>query len=420
MRDDRVPIPLPVEEVRESGLYFYEEAIEAYQPGERVQVAGHGPMLMLGSYSYLGLNGDPRISRAAREAIARYGTGTLGVRLLAGTLDLHKRLEVRIAAFKRTETAITFPSGFMANLSAITSLVGRNDVVFCDKLDHASIVDGCLLSQAEFVRFRHNDLAHLEQCLQRYPHPDRTRLVVVDGVYSMDGDIADLPGLSRLCREYDAWLMVDEAHSIGVLGETGHGIEEHYGLPDDAVDIKMGTLSKAIPSTGGYIATRRRLGEAIRWRGRGFIYSASASPAAVAAAIAALDVIEAEPERVERLHRNCDYFRTLLSQYGIPCSDTGSAIFPVVCGEDWLAYELAHYCHAHGVFVQAIPHPVVPKGTARLRACVNANHTESDLDYCAAVLRDGIECVRLFERQRAARSARVGDVPAAGPAAPGP
>ncbi len=396
MKDYDIPIHWPMSKAIEEGVFFYEEVTESYLPDEHLTVAGHGAMLMLGSYSYLGLNGHPRINQAARDAVERYGTGTIGVRLLAGTLDIHKQLEARIAAFKGTETAVTFSSGFMANVSAITSIVGQGDVVICDKLDHASIVDGCRLSQADVVRFRHNDMAHLAACLERY-QDRRIKLVVVDAVFSMDGDIIDLPEVSRLCRQHGAILMVDEAHSVGVLGATGHGIEEHFGLPADAVDVKLGTFSKAIPSVGGYVATSKSIADAIRMNARGFIYSAAATPSSAAAAIAALDVIEAEPERVSRLHDNVRHFRQLLTRVGLCFGVSMTAIFPIMCGEDWVALRLAHHCQKNGVYVQAIPHPVVPKGCARLRACVNANHRKEDLDYCASVLLDGAEAVGLRE-----------------------
>jgi 7-keto-8-aminopelargonate synthetase-like enzyme len=267
----------PVREGREQDLYFYLEAIEAYLPDNRVRVVGHGEMLMLGGYSYLGLNGHPRINGATYEAIERYGTGTEGARLLAGTLEIHRQLEARVAKFKGTEAAVTFSSGYFANVSAIACLIGHHDTVICDKLDHASIVDGARLSAAKFVRFRHNDMGHLEECLKAPANSGRKQ-VIVDAVSGMDGDIINLPDVSRLCRQYGASLMVDEAHSIGVLGETGHGIEEHFCVPPDTIDIKMGTFSKAIPSVGGYIAGSKRLCEFLSHEARGFIYSGALSP----------------------------------------------------------------------------------------------------------------------------------------------
>jgi glycine C-acetyltransferase len=320
------------------------------------------------------------------------------VRLLAGTLDIHTQLEARIARFKGAETAVVFSSGVLANVSVIATVVGRNDMVICDKLDHASIVDGCLMSGAEAIRFRHNDMAHLERCLRKCAGKGR-KLVVVDALFSMDGDIIDLPEVSRLCKAHGALLMVDEAHSVGVLGATGHGIEEHFGLPADAVDIKMGTFSKAIPSSGGYAATREGLAEAIRMAARGYIYSASLPAASAAAAIAALDIVEVEPERVGRLHDNAAHFRACLTDAGLDFRNSPTAIFPIICGDDWAAFQLARFCQRRGIYVQAIVAPVVSRGSARLRACVDANHRKEDLTRCAAVLREGAEALGLIGRQ---------------------
>lgn len=380
----------PVKALKEADGYFYLESIEEYLPNNRVWVTGHGDLLMLGGYSYLGLNGHPAINKAAIQAIERFGTGTHGVRMLAGTLEIHRLLEAKVAAFKGTQGAATFSSGYFANVSAIACLVGRHDTVICDKLDHASIVDGCQLSGAKHVRFRHNDMEHLETCLKDPAHNGK-RLVIVDAVFSMDGDVIDLPTVSRLCRAHGATLMVDEAHSVGVIGATGHGIEEHFGLAPDAVDIKMGTLSKAIPSAGGYIAGSHRLIEFLNHQARGFIYSGALPPASAAAALAALNVIEQEPERVRKLHDNTAYFARRLRDAGFSYLNSQTAIFPIMCGDDWQAWRLARCCQRRGVYVQAIPHPVVPKGTARLRAAVSATHSREDLDFCISVLKAGAE-----------------------------
>ena len=379
-----------VEQARAQDVYFYLETIEEYLSANRVRVTGWGDMLMLGGYSYLGLIGHPAIDEAAHRAIEKFGTGTHGVRMLAGTLSIHRELEAKIAQFKGTEAAATFSSGFFANVSTIAALGGSEDTVICDKLDHASIVDGCLLSGAKFVRFNHNDMAHLERCLRNPTYPGR-RLVVVDGVYSMDGDIANLPEISRLCREFGATLMVDEAHSVGTLGATGHGIEEHFGLPDDTIDIKMGTLSKAIPSVGGYIASSQSVCDYLYHKARGFVYSGALPPASAAAALAAFEVIEREPERVAALHANAAYFADGLREAGFSFRDSKTAVFPIMCWDEWQAGRLARACHRRGVFVQAIPHPVVPKGQARLRAAVSATHTRDELDFCLTVLREGAE-----------------------------
>lgn len=378
----------PIDEVRRHHLYFHQIPIEAELPDFHMQVAGYGNMIMLGSYSYLGLNGHPNIMQAAMDAITRHGTGTHGARLLAGTLTIHKQLEDRLARFKKTETAITFTSGFVANISTIAALVGRHDTVICDKLNHASIVDGCMFAQAKLLRFQHNDMEHLEKLLSTAASSGR-KLVIVDAVFSMDGDIINLPDVSRLCKKYDALLMVDEAHAIGVLGQTGHGLEEHFNLPPDTIDIKMGTLSKAIPSVGGYIAGSERLCDFLKHQARGWIYSGSLPPSAAAAALAAIDVIEEEPERVQRLRENVQFFRTRLREVGFPVLQTGTAVCPIIVGEDWTAWEFARYCTQRGIYVQAIPHPVVPKGMARLRAAVSAAHRREDLEYCVAVLLEG-------------------------------
>jgi len=369
-----------VEETRQAGLYFYLQPIEELD-GAWVTVGGRR-MLMFASYSYLGLLGHPRIEAAAQEALARYGTGTHGVRILAGTLPLHDELEQAIARFKRAEAAIVFSSGYVTNLATVSSLVGRNDIVICDKLNHASIVDGCLLSRARFVRFRHNDMADLERRLKQAG--DAARLVVVDAVFSMDGDIINLPEVSRLCREYGAMLMVDEAHSLGVLGETGRGIEEYFGL-EDAVDVKMGTLSKTIPSVGGYVAGRRELITYLKHVARAFVFSAALPPAQVAAAKASFEVMEEEQERVQRLRRNVELFLGGLRERGFDTLNSQTPIVPIICGEDERAFQMTRLCQEEDIFVLPVVSPAVPVGTARLRANVTAAHTEEEIAHALDV-----------------------------------
>jgi len=377
-----------IEHYKEAGLYFYLEATQDILPNGRVNVENHGEMIMLGSYSYLGLIGHPQINAAAKAAVDHYGTGTHGVRLLAGSLALHNELETRIANFKQTEAAITFSSGYVTNLATISSLLRKGDTVICDKLNHASIVDGCLLAMAKFVRFRHNDMDHLEKRLQEANGNGR-KLVVADSVFSMDGDIINLPEMVRLCRKYDAYLMIDEAHSIGVLGENGHGIEEHFDMPPDSIDIKMGTLSKAIPSAGGYVAGNKELIQFLKHEARAFIFSAAIPPASAGAAKAAFDVIEAEPWRVKKLQENYAHFAGRLREAGFDLLYTETAIVPVVGVTTERTATLAKYCQDRGIFVQAIVAPVVPEGQARLRACVSAAHTMEDIDYCADTIIEG-------------------------------
>jgi len=377
-----------VEGFQEAGLYFYLEPTSELLPNGRVITQNHGEMIMLGSYSYLGLIGHPKINAAAKAAVDHYGTGTHGVRLLAGSLVLHEELEARIAKFKGAEAAITMSSGYVTNLATISSLLRRGDTVICDKLNHASIVDGCLLAQAKFVRFRHNDMDHLEKRLSEVAGNGRI-LVVADAVFSMDGDIINLPEVSRLCKQYGAYLMLDEAHSIGVLGETGHGIEEYFDMSPDTVDIKMGTLSKTIPSAGGYIAGSHDLIQFLKHEARAFIFSAAVPPAAAAAAKAAFDVIEEEPWRVKKIQDNYNHFAGRLREAGFDLLYSETAIVPVICGSTESAATLAKYCRDRHIFVQAVVSPVVPEGLARLRACVSAAHTIEDIDYCTDVIIEG-------------------------------
>jgi len=383
-----------VAELQKNGLYFYLQPISELD-GAWVTVNGRR-MLLFAGYGYLGLLGHPKITAAAQEALARYGTGTHGVRILAGTLPLHDELEQTIARFKKAEAAIVYSSGYVTNLATVSALVmGRNDVVICDKYNHASIVDGCLLSRAKFVRFRHNDMADLERRLQQVD-PDAGRLVVVDAVFSMDGDIINLPEVSRLCREYDTPLMVDEAHSVGVLGETGHGIEEHFGL-EDAIDLHMGTLSKPIPSVGGYVAGKQDVILYLKHVARAFVFSASLPPAQTAAAKASFEVIEEEPERVKILQRNIKLFLGGLKARGFNTLNSETPIVPIICGEDERAFQMTRLCQKEDIFVLPVVSPAVPVGLARLRANVTADHSEEDIAYALDVFERAGKAVGVIE-----------------------
>ncbi len=370
-----------VEGLQEAGLYFYLCPLEELD-GAWVTTEGRR-MLNFASYSYLDLLGHPKIDAAAQEAVARYGSGTHGVRILAGTLPLHNELEQTIARFKGTEAAIVYSSGYVTNLATVSALVGRHDVVICDKFNHASIVDGCLLSGAKFVRFPHNDMAGLERRLQKIDS-EAGKLVVVDAVFSMDGDVIDLPEVIRLCREYEALLMVDEAHSLGVLGETGHGIEEYFGLENE-IDVKMGTLSKTIPSVGGYVAGSEDLITYLKHVARAFVFSAALPPAQAAAAQASFEVMVEEPERVKRLQRNVELFLTGLKACGFDTLNSETPIVPIICGEDERAYQMARLCQAEDIFVLPVVSPAVPVGLARLRANVTAAHSEADIAHALDV-----------------------------------
>ena len=369
--------------LKENDLYFYNQAVEEMLSDSKVRVRGR-VMGMYASYSYLGLVGHPRINEAAKKAVDKFGTGTNGVRTLAGTLTIHDELEETIANFKHTEAAITYTSGYATNLTVISTLMGRGDYVFSDKLNHASIVDGCLMSGAEFRRFRHNDMAHLEGLLRNAP-PDVAKLVIADSVFSMDGDIIDLPKMLELCNQYKAWLMIDEAHSVGVLGERGTGIEEYFGL-GDVIDIKMGTLSKTIPSVGGYVAARKEIISYLRHASRAYIFSAALPPAQAAAANEAFKVILDEPWRIERLNQNTKQFIGGLKSMGFDTMLTETAIVPVLCGDDEKAFAMTREAQHNDVFVLPVVSPAVPEGLARLRATVTAAHDPSEIERAMDVI----------------------------------
>ena len=375
----------PLREAREADVYFYLQAIEAYLPHSHVRVRGHGDMLLLGGYSYLGLNGHPDIVRAAKAALLRWGTGTPGVRLLAGTLAQHHELEHTVAMFKGTQRAMTFTSGYAANVSVLTTLLGPADTVIGDKINHASIVDGCRLSGAQFLRFRHNDMGHLAHCLLRAQGPGR-RLVVVDAVFSMDGDIADIPTIVNLCKQFDAALMIDEAHSVGVLGEQGRGVLSHFGLPADSADIQMGTFSKAIPSVGAYVAGSSALIDVLEHEARGFVYSAPLPAVSAAAAQATLELLQRDPSHLQRLRENTMHFTQALQTQGWLQGDHPTPVFPLLCGDQDETLRFARACQRLGIYVQAILPPVVPVGSARLRLAVSAAHRPQDLSDAVAAM----------------------------------
>ncbi|HJR81613.1 MAG TPA: aminotransferase class I/II-fold pyridoxal phosphate-dependent enzyme [Anaerolineales bacterium] len=368
---------------KDNDLYFYNQPVEEILPGMKVRVRGR-EMGMYASYSYLGLVNHPRINEAARKALDQFGTGTHGVRSLAGTLTIHTELEETIANFKHAEAAITYSSGYATNLSVVSTLMGRGDYVFSDRLNHASIVDGCLMSGAEFRRFRHNDMAHLEGLLKNAPS-DVAKLVIADSVFSMDGDIIDLPKMVELCKKYHAWLMIDEAHSVGVLGEKGTGIEEHFNMYG-GIDIKMGTLSKTIPSVGGYIAASKDIITYLRHASRAYIFSAALPPAQAAAANEAFKVILDEPWRVERLNQNTKQFIGGLKSMGFDTMLTETAIVPVLCGDDETAFAMTREAQYNDVFVLPVVSPAVPEGLARLRATVTAAHDPSEIERAMDVL----------------------------------
>jgi len=384
-----------VDGLRRDGLYFYNQPASELRGGARVVVNGR-EMGMYASYSYLGLVGHPRINQAAKAAIDRFGTGTHGVRTLAGSLTIHRELEETISEFKRAEAAITYTSGYVTNLSVVSTLMSREDYVISDKLNHASIVDGCLMSGAKFLRFKHNDMEALEERLKQVPS-DAACLVIADAVFSMDGDVVDLPKMVELCRKYHAWLMVDEAHSVGVLGKTGRGIEEQFGL-DGTVDIKMGTLSKTIPSVGGYVAGKKDVIEYLRHASRAYIFSAALPPAQTAAANEAFKIILDEPWRIEKLNANAQQFITGLKQRGFDTMLTTTAIVPVLCESDDNAFMVTRLCQLQDIFVLPVVSPAVPVGQARLRATVTAAHEPDEIEQAMNVIEQAGNDIGVFRK----------------------
>ena len=364
-----------LEAIKKGGRYRFLRVIETAQ-SPRVVVDGREVVLMC-SNNYLGLADLPRLRRAAKEAIDEYGTSAVASRLVSGTMTLHQELEEALARFKGTPAALVFNCGYMANVGVISSLLGPEDVVFSDELNHASIIDGCRLSRARIVVFPHRDMDALEDLLKR--ERGRRRMMVVDGVFSMDGDIAPLPDMVELAERYGAILMVDEAHGTGVLGERGAGTVEHFGLTE-RVPIQMGTLGKALGGFGAYVAGSGVLREYLINRARSFIFTTALPPADMAVALEAVRMVQEEPERRRTLHENVSYLVDGLNSLGFSVTNQGTAIVPVIIGPEDKTMEMSMKLLEYGIFVAGIRPPTVPPGTSRLRATVMATHTREDLD----------------------------------------
>jgi 8-amino-7-oxononanoate synthase len=371
----------------EFSVYPYQLPLEA-RSGPWVKAEGR-EFLMLSSYDYLGLIGDLRVDEAAIEAIRKYGTGTGGVRMLTGTIDLHHEMERDVAAFKGKAEAITFSSGYLANLAVIASLLTPQDRVILDALSHRSLVDACRLAGVPLQRFRHNDMDSLRNELSSGAPANRT-LIVADGVFSMDGDICRLPDLVELKREFDCFLMIDESHASGVLGLNGRGTDEHFGIPTDEVDIWSGSLAKAIPSNGGFVAVSQELAIFLQHSAAPFIFSAALAPPSVAAVRASLAILKSEPERVARIQRNSEFLRDGLRALGYNTGHSETAIIPVILNDEATAALMAGRLRELGIFVTPILFPAVPMGSARLRLCVTAAHSLEDLEFAI----DGFRQIR--------------------------
>ncbi|MGC2063612.1 MAG: pyridoxal phosphate-dependent aminotransferase family protein [Thermodesulfovibrionales bacterium] len=362
-------------ELIHASLYPYFRVIESAQDPE-VVIDGK-KMIMVGSNNYLGLTNHPQVKEAAINAVRKYGSGCAGSRFLNGTLDIHVRLEEKLARFIRKEAALVFSTGFQVNLGVISALAGKDDILIIDKMDHASIIDGCRLSYADVVKFRHNDMADLERILKE--HKSRKKLIVVDGVFSMEGDIVNLPDVVSLAQKYQARIMVDDAHGIGVLGKSGRGTAEHFGLEKE-VDLIMGTYSKSLASIGGFIAGEEPVIHFIKHFARALIFSASPPPASVAAVDAALDIIDNEPDRLERLwvitRKMQDGFRSI----GYETGPSETPIIPILVGDDLKAFTMAMMLQQEGIFVNVAVSPAVATGKALIRTSYMATHTDEQLD----------------------------------------
>lgn len=368
-------------ELEQRGLSRRLRLVEGAQAG-RVRLGGR-EVLMLSSNNYLGLANHPALTRSAQDALERFGCGAGASRLISGSMELHHELEDRLARLKHTEAALAFPTGYQANVGTLSALMEPGDTILSDALNHASIIDGCRLSRATTLVFRHNDMDHLADLLASCSAAGR-RLIVTDSVFSMDGDIAPLAEMGRLARDYDAWLMVDEAHATGVFGPHGAGVVEELGL-SSTVEIQMGTLGKALGGFGAYVAGSRHL---INWlvnRARSFVYTTALPPSVAATAIAALDIVDQEPERRRRLWDNTAFLADQLSKLGYKLGNSRSQILPLIIGDAGQTMTLAAALLERGIFAQGIRPPTVPAGTSRIRVTPMATHTTQDMQQAVRV-----------------------------------
>ena len=369
---------------REKGIYPYFHMLTT---GQDVVVDIEGKRtIMIGSNNYLGLTSHPEVKEAAKKAIDKYGSGCSGSRFLNGTLDLHVELERELARFLNKEKVITLSTGFQANLGVISAIAGRNDYILCDKENHASIYDGCRLSYAKLLRYEHNDMDDLEKKLKLVPE-DKGILIVTDGVFSMSGDICNLPKIVELAKKYGARIMVDDAHALGVLGKHGRGTAEYFGLEKE-VDIYMGTFSKSLASLGGYIASTERVIDYITHTSRPYIFSASMTPASVASALAALKILEREPERLKALADISSYMREGLKKMGIKIIESKTPIIPIYTYDDEKAFLACKLLLERGVYVNPVITPATPPGMALIRTSYTATHTKEQMDEAMAKIQE--------------------------------
>jgi len=364
-------------EAMAAGLYPYFHPIQS-GPGSEVVINGK-KMIMIGSNNYLGLTGHPKVIEAAVNATKKYGSGCTGSRFLNGTLDIHEELEHRLAKFMKREAALCFSTGFQTNQGAVTAIVDKDDLIFTDRADHASIVDGCRLSFGKTIKYKHNDMKELERVLESHKDKKAGKLIITDGVFSMEGDIVNLPPLVELAGKYGARIYIDDAHSVGVLGKHGRGTGEHWGL-EDKVDMVMGTFSKSFASLGGFIAADEYVVHYIKHHARALIFSASMPPSAVATVIACLDIIESEPERIERLWKNTNKMRKGFQNLGFNTGRSETPIIPIQIGEEDRCFAFWKLLFENGVFANPTISPAVPPHEAIIRTSYMATHTDEELD----------------------------------------
>ncbi len=377
MADSLSWIENELEIIKDKDLFRFLTELESAQSPEII-IDGK-KYILLASNSYLGLSVEPRVIKAAIQAAEKYGTGSGGSRLVSGSTDLHRQLEQRIADFKKTEAAILFSTGYLANTGTISTLVGKDDIVYSDELNHASIIDGCRLSKSKVQIYKHLDSNHLESLLDQDKDRKCRKLIVTDTVFSMDGDLAPLPEIADLADKYGCMFMIDEAHSTGVLGKRGSGGTEHFGI-EDRVPIVMGTLSKAVGSLGGYIAGSQKLIDFIRNRVRSYIFDTSLPAASLAASLCAIDIIEHEPERREYLWKLINKFKSGLEDIGLTVLPSHSAVIPVLIGDARPTLNFAGSLRENGVYTPAVRPPSVPEGMCRIRATLMAKHNEKNID----------------------------------------
>ncbi|NNE26118.1 MAG: pyridoxal phosphate-dependent aminotransferase family protein [Saprospiraceae bacterium] len=363
------------QQIQKMGLYPYFRTIESEQDTV-VKINGED-VLMFGSNSYLGLTNHPKLKEASKQAIDKYGSGCAGSRFLNGTLDIHIELEEKLAHYVQKEGALVFSTGFQVNLGVISSIPGRHDYIIIDDLDHACIIDGARLSFAKVLKYRHNDMASLEKVLQK-TEMDRIKLIAVDGVFSMEGDLAKLPEISQLAEKYNANIMVDDAHGLGVMGELGRGTADHFGLTDK-VDLIMGTFSKSLASIGGFIAADNDTINYLKHNARSLIFSASIAPANAASVIAALELMQQEPERLEKLWENTHFAMELFNHYKFDTGHTVTPIIPIYIRDDFKTFKLTKLLLDEGVFVNPVVSPAVPSTSSLIRYSLMATHSKAQI-----------------------------------------